>query len=443
VPIVHSWTTLRLSPVRRHSLLKLTCKRCTQLAVLILCFFGAAFGGSDERNLVLTGTVNIVLANGNGIVVLTDSNQTGWQGHSGEPFTYPRPGQKLFVLDDYTVCTIAGFGSKAFPGYPELTSSAAALLDRYSRELRNNKQIHSFREKLTSLEYLFGMLLSTVGNLPRSDGEKDEDYDFQLILAGYDTNGTGKLGKIVMGGTRPSGGTFRPVTKQLSEIPVPRELVYETAGMGGAAENILEHPEQLSEEPEIGRYLTSKPNHGSSLTISDMEALAKSLARHTAMVNRHYIGNFGRVWWPVGGSDQIAILERGSIQKIDQPTALFEERRLNMPPFSLVMKLTAPIGVDTSRSNSLFLYLNSVFLGGIVHLDGAYFFEDDFSNVTFYYDGGVLGFDPSNGVTDCVLTLGPHADRKSPAVQDLIARFPWKNVRRVNYAGSASDSSSN
>jgi hypothetical protein len=51
-----------------------------------------------------------------------------------------------------------------------------------------------------------------------------------------------------------------------------------------------------------------------------------------------------------------------------------------------------------------------------------------FRSATFYYDGGVLAFDPSNRITDCVLRLGPHVDRESAGVQELIARFPWTRV---------------
>jgi hypothetical protein len=61
------------------------CREFTFRIVLMLCGFpGVAFGGGDGPNPILTGTVNIVLANANGIVVLTDSNQTR-RLENGEP----------------------------------------------------------------------------------------------------------------------------------------------------------------------------------------------------------------------------------------------------------------------------------------------------------------------------------------------------------------------
>jgi hypothetical protein len=410
-------------------------KRFTLRVVLTLwCFSSVALAGSGGSNPVLTGTVNIVLANANGIVVLTDSNQTVTL-RSGEQFISRLPGQKLFRLDERTVCTIAGFGSAFLPGFPEFSSSAAGVLDSYVEELRSRGGTHSFREKLTTLKFLFIKQLSGIGNLQHLDEAQLGYYEFELILAGYDLDGTARLGKIVLSTSLLPNGIFSPVLKQLTEKTVGREFIYEKAGIGGSAvENILTYPAQLADEPEIGRYAASKASdRGGSLTVSEMEALAKSLARHAAMVNRRYVSGFRRTLWPVGGRDQIAILEKGSIQKIDQPTLSFEQRRVNMTPFGIITGIT----IDTNGTGAVTsyvppgivgLFLKMGFIGDVL-LDNGYYYEDDFRNGTLHYDGGLLGFDPSNRVTDCVLSLGPHADRHSADVQELIARFHWKAVQ--------------
>lgn len=174
------------------------CKRFTLRVVLMTsCLSGIVLAGGGGPNPVLTGTVNIVLANANGIVVLTDSNQT-WRAPNGEPFTAPRPGQKLFRIDDKTVCTIAGFGAASLPGFPEFTSSAAGVLDTYVEELRSKGGSHSFHEILTSLEFLFDFQLSGIGNLQHLNPSDLENYGFELTLAGYDTDGTAKIGKVVL-----------------------------------------------------------------------------------------------------------------------------------------------------------------------------------------------------------------------------------------------------
>jgi hypothetical protein len=405
-------------------------------ALLMLLSFSSTASADAGPKPVLRGTVNIVLANANGIVVLTDSNQISKSPSTGQLFTVREPAQKLFRLDDRTVCTIAGFGSLPLPGYPELISSAAGVLDRYERQLQSSGGTHSFTEKLTSLEFLFKELLLAVGNLQHLDPAHLGDLEFELILVGYDIDGTAKIGKLVLAPNLSPNGVVEPVAKQLTEQTVGQELIYEKAGIGGAAvENILAYPAQLAEEPEIGRYARAKAaDHGSSLIPAEMEALAKSLARHSALVNTIYVGNFQKML-PVGGRNQIAILGNRAVQEVDQATLSFEPRRLDMSPFSIIVgsRITATgnlrMLIENRQPGRLFLFLKSSFRGGRVLLAGVYYFEDEFSDATFYYDGGVLGFDPSNRVTDCVLSLGPHVDRRSAAIRELIARFPWKTVQ--------------
>ena len=138
-----------------------------------------------------------------------------------------------------------------------------------------------------------------------------------------------------------------------------------------------------------------------------------------------------RTFWPVGGRKQIAVLEGGSIQKLDQP--LFEERSSNIRPFGIALDVTL---IDESPSSPLIkftdpgvisLYLKSHFIGGTINLDDAYYFEDDFSNATLHYDGGVLAFDPSNRITNCILILGPHVNRKFKGGRRIDSRVSLEN----------------
>jgi hypothetical protein len=374
-----------------------------------------------------TGTVNIIFANANGIVALTDSNQTV-NGLS----TSRVPGQKLFRLDEHTVCTIAGFASVSHLQYPTLTTSAAAVLDRYVKELAKSGGSHSFREKLGSLEFLLDQLLASLGNMERLDKRQTQEYVFELVLAGYDLDGTVRISKVRFDANLSAEGVFRPVITPISDKIAGRELVHETAGIGGAAvENILEYPAQFADEPEIKSYAQSKSkDQGASLHIADMVSLAKSLAQHSAVVNRD---TKDKTFWRVGGPNQIAVFEKGALKSIDLPTEMFEPRKLDMAPFFLVMDTHLSTSSHYTyliqiKDNKIWLFLKSSFDGGRMALDGVYYFEDKFRNVTLYYDGGVLGFDQSNQVSDCVLSLGPHADRASAAVQQLMARFPRNTV---------------
>lgn len=404
--------------------------RCAVLLSVAGCLF------AQDVNAPFTGTVNIVLANANGIVVLTDSNQSS-RDPNGRPFTSSLPAQKLFRIDNSTVCTIAGFGSTPLPNFPEFTNSAAGVLDEYVEELRSRGGSHSFHEKLSSLYFLFQFQLEGIGNLQHLSDRQIGDYEFELILAGYDLDGTARVGKIVLSTTLRPNGIFSSVLRQATEQVVGRELMHEEAGVGAAAvRNILDHPTQLSDDPDITTYAASKASdHGSKLTIAQLEGLAEALARHSSIVNTHFLGfDGGRAvnWQPVGGANQIAILEGGSTASIRQPS--FPTREVNTKKFGMIIGLTldangVPGAVLINPPPGMIeLFLKNRFLGGLVRLDNAYYFEDDFRNAEFYYDGGILALDPSNRLTDCILTLGPHVERRSVAVQELITRFPWKSV---------------
>lgn len=60
-----------------------------------------------DQTHITHGTVNVYLANKNGLVVVTDSKLSG---DPRVPF-----GQKLFKIDDHTICTIAGWFSDSGP----------------------------------------------------------------------------------------------------------------------------------------------------------------------------------------------------------------------------------------------------------------------------------------------------------------------------------------
>jgi len=104
------------------------------------------------------GTLNVVLGNREGVVAMTDSMQTVVSA-TGQTAQLREPGKKLFQLDAYTVCTIAGFGSASLPSAPEFNASAAGIIERYAEELtRQPFRRASFREKLSALSFLFRVL---------------------------------------------------------------------------------------------------------------------------------------------------------------------------------------------------------------------------------------------------------------------------------------------
>src|SRR5438046_649804 len=83
-----------------------------------------------KSDMVNHGTVNIVLGNANGIVILTDSMITAGDRQ------LPDPAQKLFRLDDHRVCAIAGFVSAGWP-MKDLFLTTSGIVKRYEEKLKS------------------------------------------------------------------------------------------------------------------------------------------------------------------------------------------------------------------------------------------------------------------------------------------------------------------
>src|SRR5947209_12189144 len=85
--------------------------------VLMVCFALADDSFSQDKTVgswPRGGTINVVVANDNGLIVLTDSMLTEFRRGLNGILTQGQlkdPAQKLFRIDDKTVCAFAGFAS--------------------------------------------------------------------------------------------------------------------------------------------------------------------------------------------------------------------------------------------------------------------------------------------------------------------------------------------
>lgn len=384
------------------------------LLIAISC--SAGFGAESP---VIRGTINVVLANANGIVALTDSRLSAFTQSGPRPLL--RPGQKLFQLDDVTVCTFAGFAEAPLRSFPELTSNSAGILQDIRRQLSNYPR-HSFRAKLLMLSFVFQMQLETIASVSEiSEGASPPGlYRIELTLVGYDTDGIPKIGQVHLRvGVVDYGGSqfLRAEADRIEELTVGKELVWELGGQKTTARLILAAAalEQSSQDPAIADFARAYTlNRGTDLTIEQMKKLAIALARYTAMNSR-----------TVGGANQIATLEGGKLTGMQQGS--FPEQ----PPMRHFVVFIEPgfyrglAGIVGSSALVIKGRFENITRQGI---DGNFFFGTDFVNTQIIYDGGTTRFDSTNHVTDCVLSLGPNANRNPEFVRHLLTDFKWKNV---------------
>lgn len=372
-------------------------------------------GGKSADDSTVHGTINIALANQNGLVVLTDSMLSAG-GHQ-----LPEPGQKLFKLDERTVCSIAGFVSAPAASQraavPSLNTSTSATIHEYVRQsMRQPPQ--TILERMRALAILFRIHLSAIANVRDALGSPTtiESYRFQLIVAGYDLDGKLKVGKITFRTTNDHGALMSEIDEG-SITNVEEKLVWKLNGMPDEAAKVLEHPELgPKDDTALNEYATSlSKDGGESLTIPQMVILAKRLAFYTSKVHPE-----------VGGPDQVAVLEKGSAVRIEQPAFA------DPPPSILHFSLT----VNSSFRHSSIVWARgaaAIFVrcnwDGMQHeLDEHYFVDNVFTNSVLIYDGGVTSLGETNRVVNSVLVVGPHVKPDDQNVRGLIKAFSWSRV---------------
>jgi hypothetical protein len=384
----------------------------------VLAFVSGSFVPleANSRSPVVRGTINVVLANGNGMVAVTDSMQT-LTYPSAPPKQSPEPGQKLFRLDDRTVCTIAGFGSATIPAMPEFTNSAIGILEEFKNQSAANSTL-TFDDKLHFIAFIFKSYLEDIANL--RDSGHPGDYSFELLMAGYDLDGTSKIAELILtttlstaNWTLSKAALFSTVITDIQVQTVGSGLAYYLAGQPAVAKSLLDNPSPVEQSDILRKYARSlASNGGSSLTLVDLKDLALLLAHRTAVGNP-----------TVGGQDQVAVLHDHKIQSFDQP--MFKQPHVG-PAFILMVG-----DWDETGREPVLTPLPSILIKCRLtnktsyHLDNKYFFRSEIVNSQLTYDGGPTNLDKSNHVTKSILILGAGAKKNPRRVEQLKRNFRW------------------
>jgi hypothetical protein len=363
----------------------------------------------EARTQTLRGTVNIVLGNANGIVALTDSLQTGLGVH--------RKAQKLFVLDDRTICTIAGFASRELPN--DISVVATDVINEYVDSSGNRSK--SFDEKFALLRIIFEIELGGIGNVKKLTIEDAGRFEFELILAGYDLDGAARVRKLVL---KPhlEDGFFQVRSQVESDKVIIDDLQAVSAGVGeDAVDAILGNPTAFPQEPELSNFAKAKlKNATNNLSLEDLSALAACLGRHAFIWHSSVIDT----------QFQIAVLRK------DRPimrTGFSEIRLTHLTEFystsGLIFDGGGVPGIELFGAvpqGSIAVFYHQGFRNGGLPIDNAVFYKSAFSNVTLRYNGGALRFEV-NDVKDCELFLGTQAVKNPDAVK-VLNGYAWKKI---------------
>jgi hypothetical protein len=376
----------------------------------------------------LHGTVNVVLGDANGIVVLTDSMLTDQDGRQ-----VPYPGQKLFVLDDRSVCTIAGLyeGAGAFK---ELNVSTRSKIYAFANGLKGIEKPLTLEEELSGLVFLFGFVIDTMANANDLEHVKFTNPTIELTVAGYDLDGEGKVLKATVSIQHRRFQGYDTVVAYEPPVIVRDQLVHQTAGMNKEVEATLKDPMAPVADPVLSKYLLASTQRGGILSLDEMNQLASRLARRAADAHPE-----------VGGDDQVALLRKDLPPEIHQhkfedpppsPTIdvynqmTFTTTSASLPDAAARLKANRP--TLTGRRHVAGLYIESAITSQWIPMDDNLFIGDTFEGCTFYYDGGETELDKTDNVYDSDLLLGPHADLGGPVAQHLLMDFKWLNVGQTD-----------
>jgi 20S proteasome alpha/beta subunit len=382
---------------------------------------------AEQQKGSLHGTVNVVLANANGIVVLTDSMLTDQNHHQLQ-----EPGQKLFVLDDSSVCAIAGLyqGAGAFK---ELNVSTRSKIYAFANSLKKSKKPLTLEEKLNALVFLFDSVIDTMANANDLEHVPFPDPRIELTVAGYDLDGVGKVLKATVFIEHRRFQGYDTLASYEPIIFASDRLAHQTSGLNKEVEAILTNPTATVADPVLNKYLLASTQRGGTLSLDEMNQLASRLARVAASAHPE-----------VGGDDQVALLRKDSPPEIHQrkfedpppsPVDVYSEMTFTTTSASLpdvAERLKAYRPTITGRRHVASLYIESSVNGYWIPMDGKLFIGDTFEGCTFYYDGGETQIDQTDNVYDSDLLLGPHADLGERIVQHLLADFKWVNVGRTD-----------
>jgi hypothetical protein len=377
-----------------------------------------------SQDSVRFGTLIGAYGNKNGIVVVTDS-QLATLDNNKQLVLVPDPGQKLLRLDDHTVVAVAGVEFIRVQTMESLNADTLGVIQSFRNGITGKP---TFDQLLNGISAVLQFYLTTLTEIKTQTGlHADEIYSpVEVILAGYDLDGSAKIGKIKIQYV-PVHQTAKPDSFIATEVlhksePVGDDFVYETGGINDIAEQRLSTPlKRVYNPPALEKYWSALQNHTrKDLTIENLAQLGDSLENET----------HGKTPF-VGGLSQIAILQEGRVRSVE-PADFFPPLRI---PFAIaVFKDSSFSGggvlVAKHGRNSVLFYDTVNFSGGAsttaifpvanLTLDGNIFVHCTFSDVNVYYDGEQAYFDPSNVFSNSHFLFGPHVPR---ALQDYYLRL--------------------
>jgi hypothetical protein len=396
------------------------------------------------------GTVNVILANENGLVAVTDSMLTY------TPVDHRPVGVKLFKIDDQTICTMAGLYDSPGPGGDaSFTADIPQMLSDYVRTGSPGLSHRSFTEKVASLSSMIEFELSaSLQALVAADSRypvENGNLGLLLTVAGYDKDGSLKIADLTFVAERIDKGVrFKSVKRPPSAVmplcsfatetqivappdgtqhvqPLVRQIgksfFCEVAGIPEVAEKALNRPSDYRQNVKLMSYAKAKAE-GRTLSLREMRELAVESVRLTE------VDETTKKRYEVGGPTQIAVLSGGKLIEEPRPNPSQKLGR-SLPSVNISgTRTTCPSpGAAAFTVDGMPIQMQIEMTRCTQKIDGIVFHDSIFTDDQMSYLGGQpFIFADTNEVRGSTLHLGPNVDLTSKDVRHLACSFAWKTI---------------
>jgi hypothetical protein len=376
------------------------------------------------------GTLNVVLATPQCIVVATDSRRTA----GGQ---YTDIAKKLLRVGATRVLAIAGLLDVTIQGFPSLTAQVVPLvesqihrgtLDAHDDLLWNDppppagipEEFKSHWHTDPSIWWpMITGPLQTVYNIAATYGPTDlTDGRLVGLLAGFKTSGEAKITRLMMEPRQGISSWGRPyigVARGHASLTTAGSLISQTAGRTDLADLVLhgdvaQARNRAGEHRAIAAFLARR-EAGTVDAISEVEMvdLAQALIEATAAVET-----------TVGGPIQLARMTPGTLV-LEQPD--FPDPGHFLPAdgtWHLGVIFTSDYPFGERVTNVVYTFCEIRDASTAIPLGGNHFYGNTLERSTFVYQGGSISFG-NNTVLECTLVIAAGVDEAPLA--PIQARF--------------------
>lgn len=390
--------------------------------VLLIGAFTEKIGAQVHRQQVPNagGTVNIYVANGNGLVAVTDSRLSYNKIPVGN-------GPKLFKVDDRTICSIAGLYSSTgqtmdgitYPAYTTIPDVIRTIISR-----RSTMSSLSLTSKINMISESVAFTLEVMVEMAKAGGDHSDAMPSEIMMATFDGNSI-QIAKTIIIPTIESGKVkYRVLTFPVQNVK--DVFVYSLAGMSDVGEHIFNDKTINPNDPILGYYYHEiEKDNGRSLSLADMQQIAKMVERLTAN-NSHGL---------VGGPIEMATIDHGEVKIVEMPEFPPNPSSISHGLFSYMGNISyngSPTAesklIGTNGTIRIFL-VDSHFSYITQDLDGLFIYNTFFNHCRLKYNGSLnFMFSESNTVMNSTLELTGSANPDSATVRKIRKDFPQLEI---------------